>query len=828
MAIITLAGESLIAQKQGAQQALQIVRFIFANVPGLNPQAPIDRAAGKPPAGQIVHTYTIPPTNIGYVNPNQVVYSSMLGSDIGDFDFNWIGLESADGVLFAVGYLPLQQKRRNIPPAQIGNNITRNILVEFNGAQALTGISIDASTWQHDFTVRLAGIDERERLSNRDIYGRAAFFQDALQVTKVGASYRVNTGLAYIEGVRVAAGMPLTLAITELPTTLWLDVVLQRQLNDVTATWRVVSAQSRPDYTDSLGVQHYCIPLADLSAGGITDRRTAEAINGALIHHFAAQAGTYPMLRAQATTKEDVDLGNLPNAISDDPATNSSQVLATTRAVQGVNTRVNALIEGSQPAGNAHQLTTARTISLNGAATGTVYFDGSGNVMLPVTLAKIGIAPGYYSKVYVTPEGLVGDGQPLEAGDIPTLPWSKIGGGKPTTLAGYGITDALKVGETVLQRPSLAAPVPGSGLDGGALEIREVQKAANGAVLPSYSPGILFHWAGVASGLLAMDTEAVLSWQGKRIWDAGSFNPNSKADRGTTLGSYGITDAIKRGDYGLASTTAALGAVDTIGLPGGFHSVADQVNSLGNYCSVLNMPYLTGGYAGQLALQQGGNVTRVLARSVNSAGGWTPTVELYHTGNFSPDDVIPAGTLVQSFSPSPPAGCLRTNGAAVSRVAYARLFATIGTVYGAGDGVSTFQLPDTRGLFIRDIDGGAGRDSGRWLATVQESQNAWHTHTASTAEAGAHYHPGSSIANAGEHSHTSPRSQNSDIGVGGPNYTTAYGAGGTTAATNPAGEHSHGLTITADGTHAHAVTVVGAGGSEARPANMATFFYIKF
>jgi len=106
-ASITLAGESLIAQKLGAQQRLEVVCFVFANVPGLNPNSPVNRAAPKPPAAQIVHTYTIPSQNIGFVNPNQVVYSSMLGSDIGDFDWNWIGLETAENVLLAVAYVPL-------------------------------------------------------------------------------------------------------------------------------------------------------------------------------------------------------------------------------------------------------------------------------------------------------------------------------------------------------------------------------------------------------------------------------------------------------------------------------------------------------------------------------------------------------------------------------------------------------------------------------------------------------------------------------------------------------------------------------------------------
>ncbi|MFY1030675.1 phage tail protein [Pseudomonas asiatica] len=290
MARITLAGESLIAQKQGTQQLLQIARFIYANVPGLNPQTPVDRTAGKPPANQIVHTYVIPQENSGYVNPNQVVYSSMLGSDIGDFDFNWLGLESEEGVLFAVAYLPLQQKRKNIPPLQIGNNVTRNILVEYSGAQELTGISIDARTWQHDFTVRLKGIDERERLSNRDMYGRACFHGDGLQVEKVDSGYQLKAGLAYIEGIRVALLTPLAIAPTAMPTTVWLRVALRRQLSDVVASWSVTYGDLEADYTDSDGAAVYAVAIASLTSSKITDLRLAEPISAALVKHFARQA----------------------------------------------------------------------------------------------------------------------------------------------------------------------------------------------------------------------------------------------------------------------------------------------------------------------------------------------------------------------------------------------------------------------------------------------------------------------------------------------------------------------------------------------------------
>ena len=58
-ASITLAGEDLIARKQASQQSLVVSRFVFANVPGLNPNTPVNRAAGKPPASQIVYVHPI-------------------------------------------------------------------------------------------------------------------------------------------------------------------------------------------------------------------------------------------------------------------------------------------------------------------------------------------------------------------------------------------------------------------------------------------------------------------------------------------------------------------------------------------------------------------------------------------------------------------------------------------------------------------------------------------------------------------------------------------------------------------------------------------------
>jgi microcystin-dependent protein len=89
---------------------------------------------------------------------------------------------------------------------------------------------------------------------------------------------------------------------------------------------------------------------------------------------------------------------------------------------------------------------------------------------------------------------------------------------------------------------------------------------------------------------------------------------------------------------------------------------------------------------------------------------------------------MPAGTVIHVAMNTAPSGFLKANGAAVSRTTYAALFTAIGTTYGAGDGSTTFALPDMRGEFMRGWDDGRGVDSGRAIGTAQEDQFQAHRH----------------------------------------------------------------------------------------------------
>jgi microcystin-dependent protein len=194
----------------------------------------------------------------------------------------------------------------------------------------------------------------------------------------------------------------------------------------------------------------------------------------------------------------------------------------------------------------------------------------------------------------------------------------------------------------------------------------------------------------------------------------------------------------------------------------------------------------------------------------------------------------PPGQSAYFAMATAPAGWLKENGAAVSRVAYAALFAAIGTTYGAGDGGATFNLPDSRAQFKRALDDGKGLNPARVIGTLEYSQNLSHTHTASSAAAGAHTHTASS-ATAGAHTHTvsygDVTPDGSDLGtVGEPRNPLNAGDGGTalTTLTSSDGSHTHGITVDAVGDHTHAITVNADGGIEARPINIAYLSCIKY
>jgi microcystin-dependent protein len=124
--------------------------------------------------------------------------------------------------------------------------------------------------------------------------------------------------------------------------------------------------------------------------------------------------------------------------------------------------------------------------------------------------------------------------------------------------------------------------------------------------------------------------------------------------------------------------------------------------------------------------------------------------------NLTGIEGIPTATIVPWSASSVPSGFLECNGANVSRSTYAALFAIVGTTYGAGDGASTFGLPDLQdnvamgksGTKALASTGGAntvastGNVGGSTAnATLSSDQLASHNHAANFQFAADYPHP---------------------------------------------------------------------------------------
>ncbi|EBB9557943.1 phage tail protein [Salmonella enterica subsp. enterica serovar Javiana] len=359
---ITRAFEQWKAQQGATGEPVLLDEFVFANVPGLEPDRPVDRNETLPPAEQIVHRQAV--SRKGVVNDNAVVHSVVLGADVGDFSFNWIGLlNKASGTLAMIVHAPLQQKLKTVEGQQ-GNVLTRSFLMEYNGAQAETGINTPAESWQIDFTARMAGMDERQRLENIDIFGAAAFFGDGYLVGKSGNQFYVTKGTGYVAGLRTTLAENLNITVTTRPVKVWLDVCWTGTLTSVWGVQsRITVADNLADYVQN-GVQHYVFAVAGIDENGnITDLRPKGTLNeqqasDALRKH--EQSRNHP----DATTREKGFV-----QLSSDTNSESEMLAATPKAVKAAMDNANGRLEKNSNGGDIpDKKQFARTI---GAVTST-------------------------------------------------------------------------------------------------------------------------------------------------------------------------------------------------------------------------------------------------------------------------------------------------------------------------------------------------------------------------------------------------------------------------------------------------------------------------
>ncbi|WP_065978194.1 phage tail protein [Pseudoalteromonas lipolytica] len=265
--IITIAGEKLFAAKAQANEQLDIDTFIFANVPGQDATAPINREEGLP-NDYIVHQQIV--QQVGRINDNVVVYSTVLDSVTGPFEFNWVGLYSSiNDTLVAINHIPTTPKTVTADGVA-GNTLNRNFGIEYSGIADLTGIDVAPETWQLDFTARLQGMDKLTQQLASDMNGKDWFIGDGFKVEprETVNTFRILPGVGYVSGLRVELENEHIFNVESYPKFVYVDAWFEGNAN---SEWSpslafTLSDTEIDDYTDDSGVKHYVNKLAELTA----------------------------------------------------------------------------------------------------------------------------------------------------------------------------------------------------------------------------------------------------------------------------------------------------------------------------------------------------------------------------------------------------------------------------------------------------------------------------------------------------------------------------------------------------------------------------------
>lgn len=210
------------------------------------------------------------------------------------------------------------------------------------------------------------------------------------------------------------------------------------------------------------------------------------------------------------------------------------------------------------------------------------------------------------------------------------------------------------------------------------------------------------------------------------------------------IATYSGTTTLTAADVGKMVLLTTTGGFQTVYLPdiATLYSGATlTIRAAGTHCLTISSTFQGGDwiavdskftydtYQQKIYLMPGESLTLTLQKTGVSGGYPTYLTAVWYAtaGDLLSGD--PPGTVRFSASDIVPFGSLLANGSLVNRGVYARLFSIIGITYGAGDGTTTFKLPDLRGEFIRGLDLGRGVDTGRLLGSSQADDFKAHTHS---------------------------------------------------------------------------------------------------
>ncbi|MEX0597430.1 MAG: tail fiber protein, partial [Candidatus Paceibacterota bacterium] len=264
-------------------------------------------------------------------------------------------------------------------------------------------------------------------------------------------------------------------------------------------------------------------------------------------------------------------------------------------------------------------------------------------------------------------------------------------------------------------------------------------------------------------------------------------------------------DTIINGTLLVNNTTASTGTDNGALVVTGGAGVGGALN-VGGVVSVTNSTASTGTGNGALVVTGGAGVGGALnvGDSVNVAGSVRSTGRISQAGAL----LMPIASIMIYAGTSAPDGYLLCDGSAVSRTTYVDLFSAIGTIYGAGNGSTTFNLPNLTGRMIIGVNPSfpLSTTGGSSFHTLTIPQLPAHNHTGTTDSSGSHSHsvndPGHSHSqiNGRDDGNVSNQPGQAPPGDGEPNETGA-----------PTESAATGISINSNGAHTHSFTTASTG-----------------
>lgn len=300
------------------------------------------------------------------------------------------------------------------------------------------------------------------------------------------------------------------------------------------------------------------------------------------------------------------------------------------------------------------------------------------------------------------------------------------------------------------------------------------------------------------TSLVSVGTITTGTWNATTI----SINHGGTGQTTASAGFNALSPMTTGGDliYGGASgvgTRLANGGSGQVLTSAGGTSAPTWTNVLTNPMTTLGDTLYTNASPAAAALPGNTTTTNKFLTQVGTGSASTaPAWSTIQTTDLPAGPINPTGAVIMYGGSTAPTGYLLCDGSAVSRTTFAALFAVISTTYGSGNGTTTFNVPNTKGVFVR----GTGS---------QTISGSTYTGTQGTSQNDTTKKNGLALSDPG-HTHTTTiyASDNSsfNVSLGGDGHTSP------TAITSSS--NTSGITL-------------GGGDAETRPANITLTYLIK-